>query len=266
MEVEPALDGRIRIDLFNDNLASLTCSNDGPPEFCFTLQACPVVLALATWGPLRFNLSIFFATLGKVFGRFCRYVQPQKGILHTAVIPYLPGTYCWSVPESLVAEGWISPAELKRISEEFADVPTADRSQVDFDAVETFKRRVMKVAFQTFTETRNDEDDFQTFCGQQAWWLDDFTRFEAMSEYFGESNWNQWPIECREPVAIPDSILKEIKVAIEFSMFKQFLFDAQWTRLKVLCQPTGHSGLWRYADLCCFRKRRCMGQPNAIST
>lgn len=135
-------------------------------------------------------------------------------------------------PESLVAEDWLSSAELEEISRLCPGLTTADPSQAEFDSAEAFKRKVAQAAFATFVEKRNFEDEFDFFCGHQAWWLDDFARFEALSERFETNNWNQWPTECHDPKSIAGTLLAELETAIKFSKFKQFLFDRQWTRLK----------------------------------
>tara|TARA_R110002049_G_scaffold27321_2_gene94330 strand:- start:599080 stop:600570 length:1491 start_codon:yes stop_codon:yes gene_type:complete len=128
----------------------------------------------------------------------------------------------------MAVDGWLDHGEL-----DAADAPALSQSQVDFAAVDRYKRPLLRQAFARSRQRIESEDEFHIFCHDQQWWLDDFARFESLMQHFGESNWTRWPTELvrRDTSEIRrwDEQLYEERL---FSKFVQFVFDQQFRRLK----------------------------------
>ena len=56
-------------------------------------------------------------------------------------------------------------------------------------------------------QKQKDKDDFECFCQEKAFWLDDFALFLALRAEFNEQCWNQWPehFKERDPKAIKEA-------------------------------------------------------------
>ena len=111
--------------------------------------------------------------------------------------------------------------------------------QVDFDSVTEFKQRLLQTAFDESGGQLATDAEYQQFCNEQAWWLDDFAKFEALREHFGQADWTKWPTVCRQPNNLPVAALNQIQTGIQFSKFKQFLFESQWNRIKKYANEKG---------------------------
>ncbi|MCL4123406.1 UNVERIFIED_CONTAM: hypothetical protein GTU68_032794 [Idotea baltica] len=142
-------------------------------------------------------------------------------------------------PELLVADGWISAAYSQAILSDFEGVWETNLSEVDFNSVTEYKRRLLIASFEESIKAIQQSTEYLDFCGRQSWWLENFARFEALREHLGEHDWTQWPLECRAPANITPQLLDKIKNEIEFSKFKQFLFESQWKRLKSYANQKG---------------------------
>ena len=67
--------------------------------------------------------------------------------------------------------------------------------------------------------------DFDTFCHEQAGWLDDFALFCALRRKFGDQPWQQWPSPLRERQ--PDALEQaraELADNLYFHRYSQFVF------------------------------------------
>ncbi|NEQ32496.1 MAG: 4-alpha-glucanotransferase [Leptolyngbya sp. SIO4C5] len=125
--------------------------------------------------------------------------------------------------EQLAAEGLLEADQLEAIA---AD---SDPTQVDFDRVIPHKTRYLR---QAFTKFRPDAD-FQQFCQEQAYWLEDYVLFMALLEANDGKEWSEWEraIAHRQPEALKAQA-EQLKDEIQYHRFVQFKFFEQWKRLR----------------------------------
>lgn len=125
--------------------------------------------------------------------------------------------------EQLAAEGLLEADQLEAIA---AD---SNPTQVDFDRVIPHKTRYLR---QAFTKFRPDTD-FQQFCQEQAYWLEDYVLFMALLEANDGKEWSEWEraIAHRQPEALKAQA-EQLKDEIQYHRFVQFKFFEQWKRLR----------------------------------
>jgi 4-alpha-glucanotransferase len=130
--------------------------------------------------------------------------------------------------ESLAAQGLIHQKDLFSLDNQ-------NLEKVQFDRVISHKLKFLRIAFDQFQkrESENDRKQFDDFCQNQAWWLDDFALFMALLAANEGKSWNQWEaaIAHREPAALK-AAATELQDAIQFHQFLQFQFFAQWSQLR----------------------------------
>jgi 4-alpha-glucanotransferase len=139
--------------------------------------------------------------------------------------------------EKLVAEGDLSPGDL-------ADhLPAFPLRQVDFGWVIQHRLPLLKKAAKNFLACApaTRREDLQTFCRQNAPWLDSYALFMALKEaHGGEAVWNKWErdIATRQPEALArwEAVLTE---AINTQKYVQYQFFKQWSELKAYCHTRG---------------------------
>jgi len=137
-------------------------------------------------------------------------------------------------PEKLVEEGVLSPADLH-------ENPSFPLHEVDFGRVISFKRSVLRKAFENFKAQGGANDEkFQNFCEQNYSWLDDFALFMALKETGKGSPWHEWPSDialCR-PAALA-AWREKLADDIQARKFWQYVFFEQWAALKWACGERG---------------------------
>lgn len=116
----------------------------------------------------------------------------------------------------LVEEGLLAPGDL-------ADASFGTEESVDYGRVIELKSRLLRKAAGNTRANR----EFDQFCAQNAWWLDDFARFMALKRANGGAVWTQWKTET------PDD--REI----HSQKFTQFKFFEQWNSLRAACRKHG---------------------------
>jgi len=80
--------------------------------------------------------------------------------------------------------------------------------------------------------SKEDKNDFDSFCQKMEGWLDDFALFFALRQEFGKQCWNQWPklLKNRDSIAIKEAEHR-LKSAVESVKFEQYIFFKQWAEL-----------------------------------
>ena len=147
--------------------------------------------------------------------------------------------------DKLLDQGWIQAQTFEELLKQHPNLESSP-NKVDFEAAAHFKNDLLKAAFAESADKLKHNDSYNQFCRAQAWWLDDFSCFEALRVLTGVDDWTSWPSEYHDPTAAINSTAlsdsnSELSKEIEFSKFKQFLFEAQWSQLKNYANQKGVS-------------------------
>lgn len=125
--------------------------------------------------------------------------------------------------------------------EEFEDIKWFnDEVKVDYSLLYTNRQRVLYKAFERFKH--NIPDDFNSFCVENSSWLDDYSLYCAVKDYFGAEPFYYWAddIKYREKFAVEE--FKDIcfERILYYKMLQYFLFS-QWMSIKKYASLNGIS-------------------------
>ena len=111
---------------------------------------------------------------------------------------------------------------------------------VDFEDVESRKLPLLHEAARNFLD-RGAHDEkfagqwqrFETFCTQEASWLNDYVHYTVFRSHFKTGAWTVWPepLRRREPEAMAAAAL-EFGPALAVEQVLQFAFEEQWRMLR----------------------------------
>jgi 4-alpha-glucanotransferase len=135
-------------------------------------------------------------------------------------------------PELLVQDGLLTQGDLET-GEAIAE------GRVSFREAIRIKERLFPKVFKNFL-AHKPAAEYERFCKENAWWLDDFALFTALKFRFKDRCWIDWPEELRHrrPEALA-AARGELAEQIEEAKCLQFLFFRQWHRLKDYCGEKG---------------------------
>lgn len=116
-----------------------------------------------------------------------------------------------------------------------------DAAAVDYAAVEQAKIPLLRRAYERGRQ--RDAEAVRAFTEENARWLPDYALFAAAKAHFGGAAWLDWPdaaLRDREPGALA-RYRAELADAIDFEIYVQFLFFAQWKKLRAYAKSQGIS-------------------------
>ncbi len=180
---------------------------------------------LGNFGPGAYGFVDFLARAGQSLWQVLPLNSPSPGEGNS---PYssssaFAGNTLLISPELLVRDGLIKETQ---------SIESSSADRVDFGQAIEYKDHILEEAYLTF-QTRHDRNEYDLFCSQNSYWLDDFAAFAALKNFFDGISWDQWPVDIRDryPEAL-DSYRKKLSGQIERQKFWQFLFHTQWQALK----------------------------------
>ena len=103
----------------------------------------------------------------------------------------------------------------------------------DIDYGKLYENR-FKLLHKAYERANVGEDqEFEAYRRENAWWLDDYALFMAVKDRFDGVAWNEWAedIRLRWSNAM-DYYRRELYYEIEFYSYLQFVFMKQWKKLK----------------------------------
>ena len=160
---------------------------------------------------------------------------PAKGNSPYSCYSAFAGNPLLISPDRMAEDGWLDATELCP-----PEQTKVDEACVDYNLVAKYKSELLRRAFVRSRGLLTENEKFEIFCQQNAYWLDDFARFESLMRHFAELSWTRWPAglvhRVESEIAKWDTKLAD---EIEYSKFQQFVFDQQWTKLKRFANERG---------------------------
>jgi 4-alpha-glucanotransferase len=114
--------------------------------------------------------------------------------------------------------------------------------RVDFGSLIPWKLNLLERAFIRFSSDPQPalQKALNSFCAENASWLDDYALFMALKESHGGGSWDGWPAphRRREPQGLAEARTSLAPHVLRFT-FYQFIFFRQWHTLKTYANECG---------------------------
>ncbi|MBA3785030.1 MAG: 4-alpha-glucanotransferase [Acidobacteria bacterium] len=134
-------------------------------------------------------------------------------------------------PQKIVEDGFLTDEEINQ-------KPDFPVGRVDFGKVYEWKNWILTKAYERFRLTTSVDlrGKFETFCQEQAAWLEDYTLFRAIKKSQKQTSWQNWdaPLKLRDEKALAQA-REDLREEIQTQKFQQWLFFRQWNELKNYC-------------------------------
>ena len=127
--------------------------------------------------------------------------------------------------EALMEEGVLAEEEVEAVC--FGEDP----GKVSYEALYEYRMPLLRKAYERSDISRVPE--YQQFLMENSWWLEDYSLFMAVRQFFGNQPWTQWPEDIRMHYGYAlDYYREKLYFDVEFQKYLQFKFWQQWSRLK----------------------------------
>lgn len=141
--------------------------------------------------------------------------------------------------DALIAEGLLDREEVESI-----DFGQENPTRVDY--AKLYRERFPLLRKACARSRFEEEDAYQEFYRQNAFWLDDYALFMAIKDSLGGVSWYEWPDELRlreyassESHADPSPLSERLREDVRFYHFLQYQFIQQWMSLKAYANSHG---------------------------
>jgi 4-alpha-glucanotransferase len=198
------------------------------------ITSLPSRFGIGDFGPEAYRFADFLAETGQSFWQILPLTptdpmhgnSPYSSASSSAISPWLLSA------DFMIRDGYLSKDDLNAVPE-FKD------ESVDYHAVAEYKKVLLDKAFARFQKIK-DHSEFEIFCRENEYWLDDFAIFMILKRKFEGKIWNQWPVEYRDR---HPELMKEagenFRDEIAREKMIQFLCFRQWFALKKYCNEKG---------------------------
>ena len=198
------------------------------------ITSLPSLYGIGDLGPAAFRFADFLAGAKQQYWQVLP-LNPTQLVGHNS--PYHTCSAFASNPLFISLEFLIQDGLLE--SSDIEPLPSFSAEKVDYPRVAGFKENCLSIAYERF-KTKKNWGDYERFCRQNSYWLDDFTLFVALKSYFGTAEWSEWPQQFRD--RNPESLRlagMELIDRIEQEKFLQYVFCKQWFELKTYGNEKG---------------------------
>jgi 4-alpha-glucanotransferase len=225
---------------------------------------------IGDFGPAAYQFLDFLASARQGLWQVLPLGPPSMGHSPYSSISAFAGNPLFISLERLADHGWLDPRRLTSKAEPVA---------VDYDLVHAYKEPLLVEAAQRFLASAQDNHRhrFERFSADNAWWLDDFTLFDALRNRYQKQCWKDWPspLARREPQGL-QTARRELASEISIRAVLQFFFQEQWRALRQACAQRSirvvgdiaifvaydSADVWAHRDL--FRLREDL-DPDVVS-
>jgi len=196
------------------------------------ITSLPSAYGIGDFGPQAFRFVDFLTKAGQKYWQILP-LNPTDTIYGNS--PYSSYSafainHLFVSPEQLRRDGL-----LKRGEDRLA--ASSHPSRVDYPSVMKFKTQILERAYENFKNMGHGDKDFEIFCRNHDYWLDDFALFLVFKREFKQAVWNSWPqkIRTRDKKAIEEK--RDIfRQDLEKIKFHQYLLFKQWANVHKYCR------------------------------
>ena len=193
------------------------------------ITSLPSEFGVGDLGPDAYRFVDFLASTGQRMWQILPLGPTSYGDSPYSSYSAFAGNPLLISPRLLVREGLLTEDDVRP----WANL--CDPAVADYGAARPCKSRLLEQAFGNFRQRPVCQltDDFEAFCVEQRWWLDDFVLFASLMQHYGTGDWTRWEpgLVHRDP-AVLRRWRSELARQIEYEQFVQFIFRRQWEGLR----------------------------------
>lgn len=185
-------------------------------------------------------------TLGKSAYEFVDFLK-NSNQMYWQILPLCPTTYGDSPYQSysvfagneyfidldtLCNLGYLEKSDYENI------LWSKSESSADYGILYNSRHRVLYKAKDRFY--KNLPADFERFCSENSYWLDDYALFRALKVEFGEKALTDWNEKVKErDESTLTALKKDCKNMIDYYKMTQYFFFKQWQNVKNYANKNG---------------------------
>jgi len=136
-------------------------------------------------------------------------------------------------PEIMIESGYLS-------KDDCLDLPQFPKDRVDYELASLYKMDLLKTAFESNKKDIIQDKDFNKFCIDNEYWLEDYCLYSTINDKSTFDTWRDFPDDLRDRK--PESLIEwrnKEGYFIMYNKFLQYIFFEQWASLKKYANNSG---------------------------
>lgn len=196
------------------------------------ISSLPSKYGIGCFDEAAYNFVDWLAEAGQTYWQILPLVPTSYGDSPYQSFSTFAGNPYFISLDKLVEEGALTAQEVAKV--DFGN--KAD--DIDYAKLYEVRYPLLRKAYEHSAIYK--DADFQRFCRENSWWLNDYALFMAVKERFDGKQWTEWAedIRLRWGYSI-EYYNKELYFEIEFHKYLQFKFLQQWHELKAYANSKG---------------------------
>ncbi len=191
----------------------------------------PGRFGIGDMGPAAYHFVDFLASTGQSLWQILPLPPTGYGNSPYMCLSAFAGNPLLISLEELVREGFLGAADIQ-------NPPPFPVNRVDYNQALAYKTPLLQKAYQLFPKT--DSEDFDSFCRQHSFWLDDYALFMALKELHNGRAWTKWAEDtARRDAKALEHWQDKLNYECRFHKYVQYIFFQQWQALKGYCHQQG---------------------------
>ena len=189
-----------------------------------SISSLPSAYGIGTFGNAAFRFIDLLADLKQKYWQVLPMGPITMGDSPFQSISVFAGNPYYIDLDDLIEEGLLKREEV--VSHNWGN----NQENVDYSILYRNRYHVLRTAYQRFD---TESYDYITFCGENAFWLDDYSLFMAIKEQQEQKAWNEWEedLKNRNPRRLAQCA-ETMKEETGFWNFCQYYFFKQWQTLR----------------------------------
>src|SRR5665213_3145701 len=181
-------------------------------------------------GPAAYAFADFLAAAKQQYWQVLPLTPTGYGNSPYSALSAFAGNPLFISIEILASQGWLDERCIESLP--------ASEGAADFERAELCKRPLLEQAAHRFAANAEagPRERFDTFCRDNAYWLEDYASFSVLRKRFAGAGWPDWPPDYVHRT--PDAMSRlKVEHADELMSEKiiQFFFQEQWQALRGYC-------------------------------
>jgi 4-alpha-glucanotransferase len=185
---------------------------------------------IGDFGPAAYEFLDFLAAARQGLWQVLPLGPPANGNSPYSSTSAFAGNPLLISLERLADRGWIEHSCLHGLPETVGPI--------DYDEVHAHKLPLLVKSAGKFLDSAPTQarSRYERFCGENAWWLEDFVLYDALRDSYGGGSWKEWPPElARRQAKALETARTELASEINVRRVIQFFFWEQWHALRQYC-------------------------------
>lgn len=195
------------------------------------ISSLPGKYGIGDLGPAAYEFIDILEAAGQIYWQILPLSPTGHGNSPYSSHSAFAGNTLLISPEMLAADGLIDADELNGWVDRV-------QGQVDFVRVSEWRTKLLQTAYERYRTdpnslSENIKTEFERFCRENFWWLDDHAAFVALKRAHDGAPWFEWSEALRlRTEGTLRTVTSQYQREIAAEQFAQFLFFRQWSNVR----------------------------------